>query len=292
MMNRLFRSYLIKDLRIAYRTICIRDMGKCLSTNRKSEIFTTTPTRDIHFDEDIKELEIDFTDECVGDVEEPMKNIHTDQAPVTGTSVNTNFRVISVGAHGRSSSTDARMSTHPYSQVCAYENGRGVAPSSSYTGAFTGSSRWPDPNNIPVVPFQGEIIKVLVYDVYDGDTCSILFRVGEDGYMKLRIRVNGVDTPEVKVLGKMKGTELGKLEEKAGAHVRDEVKALIEGKECNVKLNKWDKYGGRVNGVIFLSGSKYTTLTEYLLAKRYAKEYHGQAKEEWKLEELQHILST
>jgi len=150
---------------------------------------------------------------------------------------------------------------------------------------------WPDPDEIPTVPYKGVRVRVFVYDVYDGDTCSILVPFGEE-YLKLKIRVLGVDTPEVKVRGAAKGTELGDLEEKAGAHVREKVKALIEGKECEVRLDKWDKYGGRVNGVVFLESRKYTTLTEYLLANYYAKEYHGKKKEGWTEEELGRILAN
>lgn len=153
------------------------------------------------------------------------------------------------------------------------------------------ASDWPDPDEIPTVPYKGERVRVLVYDVYDGDTCSILVPFGE-AHLKLKIRVLGVDTPEVKVRGAAKGTELGDMEERAGAHVREKVKALIEGKECEVRLDKWDKYGGRVNGVVFLESRKYATLTEYLLANYYAKEYHGKKKEDWTGEELGRILAN
>ena len=152
-------------------------------------------------------------------------------------------------------------------------------------------SDWPDPDEIPTVPYKGVRVRVFVYDVYDGDTCSILVPFGDE-YLKLKIRVLGVDTPEVKVRGAAKGTELGDLEEQAGAHVREKVKALIEEKECEVRLDKWDKYGGRVNGVVFLESRKYATLTEYLLANYYAKEYHGKKKEDWTAEELGRILAN
>lgn len=148
---------------------------------------------------------------------------------------------------------------------------------------------WPDPSEVPTVPYKGERVKVLVYDVYDGDTCSILIPIGS-GFLKLKIRVLGVDTPEVKVRGKMKGTELGNLEQEAGVYVREKVKKLIEGKECEVRLDKWDKYGGRVNGAVYLESKKHATLTEYLLANHYAKEYYGKAKEDWTTEELEKIL--
>ena len=150
---------------------------------------------------------------------------------------------------------------------------------------------WPEPSDVPTVPHQGERVRVLVYDVYDGDTCSIITRMSGNEYLKLKIRVLGVDTPEVEVRGKKKGTELGYIEEQAGAHVREKVKALIEGKECDVRLDKWDKYGGRANGVVYLDSREHATLTEYLLANGYAKPYYGKAKEEWTQEELAEMLA-
>ena len=153
------------------------------------------------------------------------------------------------------------------------------------------SLEWPDPKTVPSFPYQGEIVDAYVYNVYDGDTCSIIISLKNFGYMKLKIRVIGVDTPEIKIRGARKNMPIGDLEKKAAIHVRDKVKNLIEGKVCQVRMDKWDKYGGRVIGVVYLTSKKYATLTEYLLANGYAKKYYGSKKEEWKSEELNSILS-
>ena len=148
-----------------------------------------------------------------------------------------------------------------------------------------------DPGTVELLPRKKEIIKARVIDVYDGDTCTIIY-VYKSVVLGAKIRVLGVDTPEKSVRGKLRGTEIGDLEEKAGLHVTNKVEKLIGGKLISVKMNKFDKYGGRVNGSIFLpKGSKYATLTEYLISKKYAKEYYGTEKEEWTTEELQYILN-
>lgn len=183
------------------------------------------------------------------------------------------------------------------SERCPHSNAYSVDNADEHVDSVNNADKhvdeWPDPKDVPDVPFKGEVITVHIHSVYDGDTCAMFIRADEALILNFKIRVDGVDTPEVCVRGKMKGTELGKLEERAGAHVRDKVKALIEGKDCKVRLNKWDKYGGRVNGEVFLlDDDEYTTLAEYLLAKGYAKEYHGRAKEEWTKKELNAILSS
>ena len=147
-----------------------------------------------------------------------------------------------------------------------------------------------NPKDVPSIPHKGKVIPAKVTSVYDGDTCTVIFVYGGD-YLKWNIRIIGVDAPEVKVRGD--SSEIAKLEEKAGAHVRDKVRALINNKILDIRMDKWDKYGGRVNGAVILpSPSQYTTLTEYLLAKKYAKEYHGQKKEEWTRKELEYILKN
>lgn len=152
------------------------------------------------------------------------------------------------------------------------------------------TQEWPDPKTVDAVPFKSQKITAFVYNVYDGDTCSVMFPIGNT-HQKLNIRVVGIDAPEVKIRGDVKNLDISKLEMRAGVFVRDKVKKLIENRECQVKFMKWDKYGGRVIGVVYLpSDTKYETLTEYLLSKRYAKPYFGSAKEEWTEEELYYIL--
>ena len=149
-------------------------------------------------------------------------------------------------------------------------------------------SDWPEPKSIPGIPFKRQRINALIYDVYDGDTCSVMFRFGGE-FLKYKIRVLGVDTPEISMRGEKNNTPIGDFEEEVGKYIRDKVKDLIEGRECDVIFDKWDKYGGRVNGTIFIDGD--VTLTDYLLEKGYAKPYDGKKKEDWTREQLEEILS-
>lgn len=142
---------------------------------------------------------------------------------------------------------------------------------------------WPNPRNVPRIPYKGEIIDAYVYDVHDGDTCSVLIRFGKEEHLKLNLRILGIDTPELKRGG-------SELEMKAGEKVRDVVAGLILGKECKIRLIKHDKYGSRVNGEVFLNDS--TSLSQYLLDRKYAVPYTGNKKSAWDTEMLQNIITS
>nr|QBK84761.1 MAG: thermonuclease/nuclease [Pithovirus LCDPAC01] len=148
-----------------------------------------------------------------------------------------------------------------------------------------------DPTQISDLPHKGKLIKARVVEVYDGDTCTVIFAYGTE-FLKFKIRVLGVDTPEIKVRGVDKNNEkavnLAKLEKEAGIIVRDDVRNLIQNSIVSIKMSKWDKFGGRVNGEIFLQQGG--TLTDFLLEHNLAKLYDGGKKEAWSKKELQTII--
>lgn len=150
---------------------------------------------------------------------------------------------------------------------------------------------WPDPKTISRVPRKGEIVNAYVYKVYDGDTCSVLYEYGTK-IININIRVMGVDCPEIN--SNSDSLEMKTLEKKAAIYIRDKVQKLILDNDVKIKLIKWDKYGGRVVGAIFLPSkfeNKWITLTEYLLANEYGKPYCGSKKNDWTKKELIKIFS-
>lgn len=148
------------------------------------------------------------------------------------------------------------------------------------------------------VPHKDKIIPAKVVDVYDGDTCTVIFEYGET-FLKTKIRILGIDTPEKKVRGYDRSdpieSKLAELEQEAGQYITDQVKDMMEGKIVDVRFKKWDKFGGRVNGDVFIGdlieGAENTyTLTDFLLESGYAKPYSGKKKEPWTEAELNKIL--
>lgn len=117
--------------------------------------------------------------------------------------------------------------------------------------------------------YDWKVVKVL-----DGDT--VKFEVGflpKELGNHLSVRVLGVDTPEKKPRAKCdKEAELG---QKATDFTK---KAVAGAKVIDVKLQGWDKYGGRVLGNIFLDGKD---LTKILIDAGLARPYHGEKKSDW-----------
>ena len=134
---------------------------------------------------------------------------------------------------------------------------------------------------IPDVPHQGEFIPARVYNVIDGDSIKVLYRYGKK-FHKISIRVNGVDTPEVR-----KGSD---LEKEAGAVVGKIVRDLTLDKLVIVKFIEWDKYGGRVVSDVYLPDTQQS-LCDYLVENKLGHPYTGKVKKTpWVDEELRYII--
>ncbi len=139
-------------------------------------------------------------------------------------------------------------------------------------------------NRANKVPYQSETILARVSRVYDGDTVFIWILLGKYP-LELSVRVNGIDTPE------MKGKGRSSLEIEVAKAATDRVNELIGGKIIAVKIYKWDKYGGRVIADIYIDKKK-TTLSTVLIREGLAKHYDGGKKEKWKDEDFATYLSN
>ena len=99
-----------------------------------------------------------------------------------------------------------------------------------------------------------------VLRVIDGDTFEVEIQLWYDLFRIVRIRLYGLDTPEIK----------GK-ERPYGLEVKDYVESLILGREVLIQVMVWtDKYGRCVARVIF-DGHK--DLTNLLLSEGLAEPY-------------------
>lgn len=110
--------------------------------------------------------------------------------------------------------------------------------------------------------------------VLDGDT--VTFKVDFlPAPLKpvLSVRVIGVDTPEK--FPRSRCAEENTLALLATAYTKN---LISTGKDIKVKLVKWDKYGGRVDGDIIIDGK---SLSELLISSGNAREYHGGTKKSW-----------
>ena len=78
-----------------------------------------------------------------------------------------------------------------------------------------------------------------VISVYDGDTCTVILDLGLNVRVKTKIRLHGIDTPEIR--GGTKATK------KAAITARDYVREEILGKVVRVHSVKKGKYGRLVS---------------------------------------------
>lgn len=118
----------------------------------------------------------------------------------------------------------------------------------------------------PTIPhmytYEATVIRII-----DGDTIDFSIDLGFDIHIRERVRIKGINTPEVRTKD---------LEEKArGIAATEYVKSLfdIHG-SCVILETEYDrgKYGRTIGNVIFPNG---TTLSDLLLESGHAEHYGG-----------------
>jgi micrococcal nuclease len=110
--------------------------------------------------------------------------------------------------------------------------------------------------------------------VLDGDTVEIAVDFLPSPLPpKLSIRVMGVDTPEKAPRAQCDAE--ADLAKKASAFTKN---AVANALEVDVVILKWDKYGGRVLGEVYLD---HQSLAESLISAGLARPYKGEAKSSW-----------
>lgn len=103
-----------------------------------------------------------------------------------------------------------------------------------------------------------------VLKVVDGDTVDVLVDLGFDIYVEKRIRLSGINTPEIRTRNK--------IEKKKGLAAKKRVEEWCElDKECSLILKSKGvgKYG-RVIGEIYKNGA---SINNILLGEGHAKPY-------------------
>lgn len=113
--------------------------------------------------------------------------------------------------------------------------------------------------------YEYKIEKII--KVVDGDTIDVLIDLGFKTFVKKRVRVYGINTPETRT----RNLEEKKLGLKAKARVEE---ILLEKEEVLVLKSHGVGKFGRVLGVIYFSDSK-TDLGSILVSEGHAQEYYG-----------------
>jgi len=126
------------------------------------------------------------------------------------------------------------------------------------------STAWTDP--VITGPVAAKVVKV-----YDGDTFTVEAYPWPGLEAKASVRVNGVDTPEIR--GKCEA------EKRKAIEAREFVKWLILGETVFLENIKYGKYAGRVVADVKLKGG--SSLADKIINQGLGREYHGGRREGW-----------
>lgn len=115
---------------------------------------------------------------------------------------------------------------------------------------------------VPPIENSGTVVKV-----YDGDTITVVAKLKLDGspYYKFSVRLNGIDTPE------MRGPDRDKA-----VLARDALSSLVLHKIVRLENVKTEKYG-RLLADIYVDEIH---VNSWLIQEGYAKPYFGGKKED------------
>ena len=112
-------------------------------------------------------------------------------------------------------------------------------------------------------------INARVVSVYDGDTLTVDAAPWPDVTIRIKVRVAGVDTPEIR--GKCQA------EKDLAVRARDFVRAAV-GAMVRLTDVRPGKYAGRVIADVWVNGQK---LSDLLIAENLGRLYHGGRREGW-----------
>jgi endonuclease YncB( thermonuclease family) len=112
-----------------------------------------------------------------------------------------------------------------------------------------------------------------VRSVHDGDTLEVLAAVWPDQIIRVSVRVDGVDTPEIR--GHCEA------ETRRAIQARDRVRALVAGAGQQVRLGnvRRGKYAGRVVAQVTMADGR--DLGRVLLSEGLARPYGGGRRTPW-----------
>jgi len=125
--------------------------------------------------------------------------------------------------------------------------------------------KWEDTVEFTFPITGGRVIKV-----YDADTITIASKLpyDESPMYRLSVRLNGIDTPEIK------GKGISEEEKEAAKHARDFVSNLVMNKFVKLENIQSEKYG-RILADVYIGDIH---VNELLLKERYAVKYDGGTK--------------
>lgn len=116
--------------------------------------------------------------------------------------------------------------------------------------------------------------KAKLIRVVDGDTVDFMVDLGFNVWSKQRIRLFGINTPEVRTRNKK--------EKEAGLRAKAYVQNMLKDAEIEIKAYEKGKYGKYLADIYLCSGKDRVSLNFLLLEFGYVVEYYGGKKPAWR----------
>ena len=137
-----------------------------------------------------------------------------------------------------------------------------------------------DYKNLPLFSFNDIKTVCKVVDVYDGDSCTIIFKY-KDEMIKYKVRCNGYDSPEMKPSLKNNDREIEKAKAKEAKTYFENLVNFNKNGLTYIHIHGFDKYG-RLLGTFFInntfSGKSINTL---MIEKGHGYTYNGGTKKKF-----------
>lgn len=136
----------------------------------------------------------------------------------------------------------------------------------------------------PKFTFNNRKYSAKILDIYDADTITVCIFLEGFNYVRINVRLYGIDTPELRGDEKAEGIKarnyliklLTDITIDNDTYTRNDIRELINKDTCmvDVLFGDFDKYG-RPLGTIYKDG---IDINQLLIKDGYAKEYFGGTK--------------
>jgi endonuclease YncB( thermonuclease family) len=130
-------------------------------------------------------------------------------------------------------------------------------------------------NNTEMFSLNGKFKLCKVVDVYDGDTCKVVFKAKGKIY-RWNVRMYGYDSPEMRVSLSKPDRELIKAR---AIEARDHLINLVQkpNQLVYIRCGEFDKYG-RLLGTLYLSKDIEVSVNEMMINAGHGTAYYGGTK--------------
>ncbi len=133
-------------------------------------------------------------------------------------------------------------------------------------------------NKTPIFSLEGTKHLCKVVNVYDGDTCKVVFPFA-DKMCRWNVRLTGYDTPEMRPPRNQENRE---EEKKAAYAARDFLRSKVMNDDqlVYIKCGEFDKYG-RLLGTLYLRENDENSINDLMIQEGHGYVYDGGTKKKF-----------